>query len=578
MQSKVESEINLSAFSEETFNIDHSVARAKEQLDELVQEGRMLSDFEEDKWIITDSLYIDQRRNYDFSIFDSLINKKLPKDFKIIVKCWVANLTTIMKGGFYLKFHQFTRMFVESKGLRRDYVKHFIKYIAHLENKKVIGEGGEMKELTDKTKISYIRSLLNFFDYSELEVGEIYVPQLVNLLEKLGRGASIKLLPKSNYILSFSYHLNAYFEQLLPLNSWNSKLNSGVRINTLNKKVDRELFSIYPLVIWWKISNLIPMRSSEFCLIERECLSIVENRRYIQLPRNKMPKGGEQVIDKLLIDEETYELISFYIEITKKFGRTDTLISYRSLMVMFPDVSGRQRKYNRNQFSTSILNNLIKSFYIVMQRKFNIKIPKENQITSNSTRHLAFISLMMQGHTPIEIARLGGHKSITAQFSYYNHTEHWIDCEVYRLMQKHKDWAQNSDGSGVVPDEVSNKAIGTIGKNDKKLAIGYCKDAEMMRCQSDSHFLCDYWGCEPDEFIEHKQTVLEQLNKRKSRIGELTSIIYNINKQIMSDSLSKMKHNLYTDLQTNANSIQSELGNLVKIYKKFGEGLIFDEQ
>ncbi len=39
------------------------------------------------------------------------------------------------------------------------------------------------------------------------------------------------------------------------------------------------------------------------------------------------------------------------------------------------------------------------------------KVEQEYQLRPNDSRHIAFISLMMQGYSPIEIARLGGHQN-----------------------------------------------------------------------------------------------------------------------------------------------------------------------
>ena len=37
-------------------------------------------------------------------------------------------------------------------------------------------------------------------------------------------------------------------------------------------------------------------------------------------------------MDKILIDEEMYQLIKRYIDLTNQYGKTETLISYRSIM------------------------------------------------------------------------------------------------------------------------------------------------------------------------------------------------------------------------------------------------------
>ncbi len=139
---------------------------------------------------------------------------------------------------------------------------------------------------------------------------------------------------------------------------------------------NKELLLVYPLVIWWRLTTIIPMRSSEFSLIERNCLIVDEENEkekyYIQLPRIKQNSKRVQIMDKVLIDEEMYQLISHYIDLTNQFGKTETLISYRSIMAAETSNRGYFQK-NISQFNRANLEKLIFRFYRTIERVYDFK-------------------------------------------------------------------------------------------------------------------------------------------------------------------------------------------------------------
>ena len=371
---------------------------------------------------------------------------------------------------------------------------------------------------------------------------------------------NIRVLPPFPTILSFSYYLEHHFEKLLALSQ--------------EGETEKELYVIYPLVIWWRLTNIIPMRPTEFCLMERDCF--IKETRYLKLSRRKNKKNDKrvQVPDRLLLDEEMYRLINDYKEITESFGKTNTLISYRSLIYVRPQ---RARKFDHNQFSIHSLTGLIQYFYGVMEKEYNCYIPKEDRLLPNDTRHLAFVSLMMQGHTPLEIARLGGHQTISAQYHYSGHTEHWVDCEVFKLMTKAKQLGKSSTPPSFIPDDVKLKVYNPEGDCKIKLKIGYCKD-KLQRCESKVCYFCSHWGITPEEFIEKQEEIKADISSKKGKINELIALVENTNRLIMDDELSRKDASLFTDVKTTTNKLQNEIKNLATLYSKIGEGMLIDEK
>ena len=89
-----EIELDIDVFSDEGFDIKQSVVEAKGIVQKLVEENRWIrGEFEEDYWEVNRVLYSEHCNSYNFSKFDSShFNRKLPKEFKEIVKCWIVNL------------------------------------------------------------------------------------------------------------------------------------------------------------------------------------------------------------------------------------------------------------------------------------------------------------------------------------------------------------------------------------------------------------------------------------------------------------------------------------------------------
>ena len=66
----------------------------------------------------------------------------------------------------------------------------------------------EFGELSHNYRRDFVDVLCNFFDYADLEIGDDYIPQLVELKDKMPKlKSNIRKLPSSQYVLTFSYYL-----------------------------------------------------------------------------------------------------------------------------------------------------------------------------------------------------------------------------------------------------------------------------------------------------------------------------------------------------------------------------------
>jgi len=217
---------------------------------------------------------------------------------------------------------------------------------------------------------------------------------------------------------------------------------------------------------------------------------------------------------------------------------------------------------------------LIQSFYEKIARpKYGFNIPPKNQLRPNDTRHLAIFSLMMQGVSPIEIARLANHNTISMQLNYAHHTEYWIDSEVFSLLQKFK-FAQSYQSNPEISSSNKKKRKGTVRAsldlaphipNDILLKafrppttpdckkplkdIGYCSD-EQQRCETEDCIFCNHWRITPEELAKKSHIIKEKLASSKRNINELITFMKNLHSIMLSDEFSRVN-------PTNLNKLKS---------------------
>ncbi len=540
-------EIILEDLSDEKFNLHESVTRSREILADLADKGVMVSgDFKDDKWTFTNRLVKGQFINFDFYKIPNFRFEGLQFEVTVIIKCWLAELLDLYyPPTVYEYYYHILYVLEETCGFSKDQVEHFISHLQKADKSKEV-----------KAKI--IGATFHFFDYTDLEAASLYVPKLLVLRKKMKLKRTIRKLPPSKEILKFSYCIDSFFTE---------DMDKFYKDDEVKKK--RVLY--YPLWLWWNLTTIIPMRASEFCLLERDCL--VQGSYKIRLPREKQKNSKRiQVFDTVEIKKEVYELFSDYIELTDPHGTTNTLVSYRAL-IWADETSGYTRtahKRDLNYFSRTILKNLIARFYDeIVRQRYHYSIGRNNEVKPNDTRHLAFISLMMQGISPIEIARLGGHQTIAAQYHYQQHTEYWVDSEVFKLMKKYKFMEQNDKSpvksSNIIPSEIKLKAYQPTKSTFKReLNIGYCTD-ELQRCQTDECILCPAWRISPEELLLKEHLIAEKYAKRRKNLEELIAFLQNVNRILLADDITRLDPKTFTEMKSTGMQIEEEINAIAKM-------------
>src|SRR5699024_12041722 len=123
---------------------------------------------------------------------------------------------------------------------------------------------------------------------------------------------------------------------------------------------------------------------------------------------------------------------------------------------------------------------------------------------------------MMQGISPIEIARLGGHRTIAAQYHYSFHKEYWIDNEVFKLIKNYKN-ISNFDNNNIryIPENVKLKAIeSTTSSFRGELEIRYCSDS-LIRCEAKECMLCSHSRIDLNDLNMKRDQIIKKVNKNR---------------------------------------------------------------
>ncbi|ETI70559.1 hypothetical protein [Neobacillus vireti] len=510
----------INEYNESHFNLEESIEEAKEILQfEMVSHELSSCHYEKMKWFL-EIPYESRRESIVFEDIKNAVqfNKSIRTDrFIDIVKCWASTL--IDEG------HNPQRI----SSIVNEGFLTFLNISKGLTDTNYDDLADEIVNMTDSMRRNVCITMLNFFDYyNEFDFSVDEYVSIIHSVKPKSEKSIVRIIPPSKDILIFSRILEDFFSSNLS---------------------EIEYLKWFPVWLWWNLTNLIPMRPSEYCSIQRDCLFERNGKFYIKLPRHKIKAVNArriQVLDEISIPEHLYQEIVKYKCATDRFGRTDTLISYMSIPKTFkgqywlPTEGTQAKRLNPYRFTNSIFRMELKSFYKhVIFEKYNITLNKNpldsnglsisQQLKPGDTRHIAFVNLNRQGYHPVEIARLGGHISLEAQNHYFGHIQNYVDLEILELV------------SSIDLDSFSNKIDATVGQQSTTIGTsfiekfvlkpsgtnvkimlkdGYCTDP-MQNCMVEDCWECDSWRISREELSEKQHILSTKLNASKSEIHEV---------------------------------------------------------
>jgi len=391
---------------------------------------------------------------------------------------------------------------------------------------------------SDLVRTGIMQAALNFLDYSTLDSKEFYTNELQLLFPKWKvNEKAIRELPHYPDVLMFQELLERF------TNEWG----------------ELQKVQFFPILLWWKITNIIPLRPSEFCDIQRNPLSTHKKKYYLTVPRKKQKGSNKtvEIVDTLEINESLYELISEYIDLTDEYGESETLISYTSL-VQTRNIMDHTNA-NMRYFHYQNLFDLLNKFYSeVIERKYGLQL---DRIRLNDPRHFAFSNMMLQGFNALTIARMGGHRLIDSQYHYQQHMPYFVQSKVFYLSQQFKLQALDLTKGKASAMDLEQARINSLQPRSnfdfmEEVEIGNCTD-KAKNCESDLCQFCSKWWIPNEEFHQH---IEELRNIAETKLKKITDRI-NLMERIRRDMEINIKSKTHNPYDQEALSRESKLLN-----------------
>ena len=468
-------------------------------LQELAKGTDKTNKFDDDKWWSW-SGYSRSHISIDFRELNELVNAKIIDDMKVsLAKCFCLDLLEQGYGVNVIRIK--VSMLAELIKHTQDFDREIV------ENKEMMGLNEEIIIRAIKADISNYFSFLEYNDVltNEQKIFWEGLEEQANRLEIPMHNA--RMLPPVEDVFKTGFYIQKFFDE------------DG----------DEDLKSyFYPVYIWWKITNVIPMRPTEFThRLEKDCLIQEGGEYYLKVNRikesnikRKRKKAKVPLLDRYKISDEHTMIIKKYLEITKEDTQRKTFFSYETHRALGEKLKAKGYKVQQFMAEGTIDTFVLRDFAIILDAFYNVIIYeryKEMNISQRlrpgDTRHLAFCSLMLQGLTPVEIALMGGHRHLCSQNHYVGHSKYYISSEILKYLGRTtltKNETEKTLKSIIYKkSEKPPRSLSESVRTDE--GIGYCMaeaDGTDNVCEhSKCCIFCSKWWCAPTDinYIKAKE-------------------------------------------------------------------------
>ncbi|TKC14366.1 tyrosine-type recombinase/integrase [Robertmurraya kyonggiensis] len=329
-----------------------------------------------------------------------------------------------------------------------------------------------------------------------------------------------------------------------------------------------ELLRYKAIQLWWAITNIIPMRPTDFLKLKSNCVWNDDNGRYwITLSRSKKVKQSVRdtpPLQTIQINKDIFNLVNnFKLHLFQIGIKSDYLLP-QSLYQIINWGKGRKKNVVEDRWSIEQFSSLLKHFH----QKIIKDLYQEDytmELLPSHTRHLAITNLFLQGFNMLSIAKMAGHDELNSQSNYYSHAENFIDSYVYTLV---KSGLSNRIGS-----KMGDGFIGwrreTIDKGKRysyeeakeqflNAKYGFCKDKDNfpINCGKDCR-PCSFYIFKPS--INEYDKGIKWLEMYSEDIGtEIKNVV-----QIMISTSKALSSSYRPDLDESLKSRSHQLQQLM---------------
>lgn len=493
-----------------------SLKEYKELYRDYVQQGTIISSsFDDCTWIILDRYH--NRRNLSF-----------PKhNFTNALKAY--SLLKIEEKVSFSNIHQGLSLLNKAIELSKEF---------NIDQLDIFYEEIGCLKFQTRTRISlHVINFLNFIDHPQKE-------QFKNTIKPFVKYDfnSRKLPPYKDVLL---------FDEVMQ--------------NFMRSSSEEEKMKYYPVILWWNLTTILPLRPIEFCTLKYDCVKRNEDRYLITVPRKKKKYESFSDIDienTFEINVEVFDLIKHYQKRTiDRQSDFKYLFTYETYSSFYSQA--RPEKYTRNPdvFLNSSFEVLLRQFHkhIVKKNNNNLNIKR---ILPGDTRHFAICNMMLQGFNMLSIAKLAGHRRIASQRTYWNHIDYFVQSYVYVLSQDIKLSKRNTKTSFSLIDKL--KKVKIYHEEDfshfKEVEHGYCTDSEFpINCTECAH--CDFFYFYPKDHNKGIKWLMEESNNLDIKITQNINYLRDLFKNIQSKIHFKTGNYSLVD-QEDINSTTSSIKHL----------------
>ena len=280
---------------------------------------------------------------------------------------------------------------------------------------------------------------------------------------------------------------NAYFRFNDALEDFWSEANAGDKL------------FYFPLYFWWNLTAILPLRPTEFLLTPRQCVERRKGENVLTVRRTILKGGQRKVYYNINGD---YRLVKYSITdkmaaAVDEYMRATAGLPVSELDTLFVQMPhylylGRTAPSSSVYYSYQNLSYCLKRFQDDIMKSESDK----NRIRLGDTRHLAMISLIASGGSPVVCRELAGHEDINISSHYYSNISRFVECATYEMYRKQKGYSVDMlnheaicTGTTVEVNggrcDSSAYAAGDIGDCIRNIGTG----GELGHCASCPHFV-----------------------------------------------------------------------------------------
>ncbi|WP_310832303.1 hypothetical protein [Paenibacillus pedocola] len=383
--------------------------------------------------------------------------------------------------------------------------------------------------------------LLDFLDFVTIEESTKRI--ILQIIDSKGKILiKQRVLPFLNDIVQFNHCIEQFIDE------WD----------------DAERMKFYPVVLWWKLSIILPMRVTEFCIIPLDCIRRKDSEALFLKPQIKIKYAhmqGVKIREVPFNSDELLSLVEDYQLLTQSNSDREFLLCYNTYVAFKGErKSGANSKNNviTSHIFRCLLDDFYNEIYYKKYRYSNVPLDRGDpqRMRPGDTRHLAICNMMFMGFSPISIRNIAGHESIDAQNPYAARMDLYAQSRVVQLTEVYRKsvrqlWSGNTQNLNLVPEELRDRRI--FSKEFFKYLWenkhgSYCFYTP-MDCPTDDCRYCKYlyipkeswkealpWLAEESDQLEKSilsiveamkplRKLISQEDELKNRAGELDALV-----------------------------------------------------